>query len=68
MIKIERAGVVNFDYGYNTYFRVNQENLLARLSEELEKLNVPRDYNGAFAGRVSLEVDFYPPIEDPADE
>lgn len=68
MIKIERAGVVNFYYGYNPYLRVNQENLLEMLADEIEKLNVPKDFTGAFAGRVSLEVDFYPPIEGPADE
>ena len=68
MIKIERAGVVHFNNGFDGGLLVNQDSFFEILVEELEKLNVPKDFNGAFAGRVSLEVDFYPPIEGPADE
>lgn len=59
-ISIKRAGVINFSLGYETQLMVNQESMLSLLDAELENLNVPRDYNGAFAGYVEINVGFYP--------
>ena len=66
MITIERAGVINFENGYETRLKVNQDNILDELDEAISKANPPKDYNGAFAGWIKIEVGFYP--EDVRDE
>ena len=51
---MECTGVVSVDsYG----IRVNTVDLICDLRQLLEQIPYERDYNGAFAGRVKIEVE-----------
>jgi len=53
-IAVECTGVVSVDsYG----IRVNAVDLICDLMQRLENVPYERDYNGAFAGRVKIEVE-----------
>lgn len=60
MITIEKAGVISLAYGYETGLKVNQEDLLQLLCEEIANAQPLTDYNGAFAGTVKIEIKFFP--------
>lgn len=57
-IIIEKAGVVYFCSGYETSFKVDKTDLLSELSDRLESSGHSTDYDGRFAGRVRIEVEF----------
>lgn len=57
-IIIEKTGVVYFSEGYETSFKVDRFNLLAELAEQLEASGHSTDFDGRFAGRVKIEVEF----------
>lgn len=57
-IIIEKTGVVYYYYGYETSFRVDSFDLLSELSKKLEASGPSTDYDGRFAGRVKIEIEF----------
>ena len=57
-IVIEKTGVVYYYYGYETSFRVDSFDLLGELSQKLEDSGHSTDFDGRFAGRVKIEVEF----------
>lgn len=54
-ITIERAGVMQLSYDN---FRVNDDNLTTLLEEEVSKMKPKTDYNGNFAARIKIELEF----------
>ena len=58
-IIIERIGVVYFCPGYETVFRVDKVDLLEELADRLDASAHSTDYDGRFAGRVKIEVEFH---------
>lgn len=57
-IVIEKTGVVYFHDGYESYLKVDSVDLLAELSEQLERSRHSADIEGRFAGRVKIEIEF----------
>ena len=57
-IIIEESGVVYFRNGYDASFTVDKTDLLSELSDRLEDSGHSTDYDGRFAGRVRIEVEF----------
>lgn len=53
-IAVECTGVVFVD---SCGIRVNANDLIYDLLQRLERIPYERDYNGAFAGRVKIEVE-----------
>lgn len=53
---VQRAGVVEIGV-YDGTIRVNQENLVDLISEEVEKRKPTKDSNGKFAARVYIQVE-----------
>lgn len=58
-IIIERIGVVYFWPGYETVFSVDKVDLLEELADRLEASAHSTDYDGRFAGRVKIVVEFH---------
>lgn len=58
IITIERRGVVSVGYGYDSAFTVNSESLIALLEQEVKRASPEVNYNGEFAGRVKIELEF----------
>lgn len=54
-ITIERAGVMQLSYDT---FRVNADDLTTLLEEEVSKMQPKTDYNGNFAARIKIELEF----------
>lgn len=54
-ITIERAGVMQLSYDA---FRVNADDLTTLLEEEVSKMQPKTDYNGSFAARIKIELEF----------
>ena len=54
-ITIERAGVMQLSYDT---FRVNGDDLTTLLEEEVSKMQPKTDYNGSFAARIKIELEF----------
>ena len=54
-ITIERAGVMQLSYDT---FRVNADDLPTLLEEEVSKMQPKTDYNGSFAARIKIELEF----------
>ena len=54
-ITIERAGVMQLSYDT---FRVNADDLPTLLEEEVSKMQPKTDYNGNFAARIKIELEF----------
>ena len=54
-ITIERAGVMQLSYDT---FRVNADDLTTLLEEEVSKMQPKTDYNGSFAARIKIELEF----------
>ena len=54
-ITIERAGVMQLSYDT---FRVNGDDLTTLLEEEVSKMQPKTDYNGNFAARIKIELEF----------
>ena len=54
-ITIERAGVMQLSYDT---FRVNADDLTTLLEEEVAKMQPKTDYNGSFAARIKIELEF----------
>ena len=54
-ITIERAGVMQLSYDT---FRVNADDLTTLLGEEVSKMQPKTDYNGSFAARIKIELEF----------
>lgn len=54
-ITIERAGVMQLSYDT---FRVNADDLTTLLEEEVAKMQPKKDYNGSFAARIKIELEF----------
>lgn len=63
-VSIKSAGVV--DIGWDA-IAVNSENIIERLRREMDNVPVKRDYNGCFAGRLTITVETLGDLED-ADE
>lgn len=58
IITIERRGVVSVIYGYDSAFTVNSESLIALLEQEVKRASPEVNYNGEFAARVKIELEF----------
>lgn len=58
IIEIERTGVVHVQIGYETWLRVDSDDLLAELVEALDNTPHNSDYEGRFAARIKIEVEF----------
>ena len=54
-ITIERAGVMQLSYDT---FRVDADDLTTLLEEEVSKMQPKTDYNGSFAARIKIELEF----------
>lgn len=54
-ITIERAGVMQLSYDT---FRVDADDLTTLLEEEVAKMQPKTDYNGNFAARIKIELEF----------
>lgn len=54
-ITIERAGVMQLSYDT---FRVNADDLTTLLEEEVSKMQPKTDYNGNFAAKIKIELEF----------
>lgn len=61
-IEVEAAGVVNVGYDNIT---INSEDALAALRHAIEKANPAMNYNGDFAGRVTVSIELLGDIEEP---
>lgn len=58
IIEIERTGVVHVQVGYETWLKVDRDDLLTELEEALDNTPHNSDYEGRFAGRIKIEVEF----------
>lgn len=58
IITIERRGVVSIGYGYDSAFTVNSESLIALLEKLVKEAAPDTNYNGEFAARVKIELEF----------
>lgn len=56
-ITLEYTGVVKLNDGYSSDMQVNQVDIIQKLKETIDKIAPQCDYNGAFAGRVKIEVE-----------
>lgn len=54
-ITIERAGVMQLSYDI---FRVNADDITTVLEEEVSRKSPKTDYNGSFAARIKIELEF----------
>ena len=63
VIAIAKAGVVSVRCRYEEDIKVNQDDLLSLLEEELEKIKPKRDAEGKFAGRVTITVELLGDLE-----
>ena len=63
VIVITKAGVVSVRCRYEEDIKVNQDDLLSLLEEELEKIKPKRDVEGKFAGRVTITVELLGDLE-----
>ena len=54
-ITIEKSGVMQLSYDT---FRVNDDDLTTLLEEEVSKKSPKTDYNGNFAARIKIELEF----------
>lgn len=54
-ITIERSGVMQLSYDT---FRVNADDLPTLLEEEVSKMQPKTDYNGNFAAKIKIELEF----------
>lgn len=58
IIEIEKSGVIHIQNGYETYLRVDSDDLLVELEEAIENTPHNADYEGRFAGRMKIEIEF----------
>lgn len=58
IITIERRGVVAIGYGYDSAFAVNSQSLISLLEQAVKEAAPDTNYNGEFAGRVKIELEF----------
>lgn len=63
IIAITEAGVVGVRSRYEEDIRVNQDDMISLLEEELEKIKPKRDFEGKFAGRVTIVVELLGDLE-----
>lgn len=60
---VTRAGVVQLP-GYDTSFLVNQDDIMQLIEEAVEKINPKKDYDGKFAGRVTVRIEVWGELEE----
>ena len=60
---VEATGVVKFDYDSLT---VNGNDIVSDMRARIDQIPIARDYNGAFAARVRLEVELLGDMEKEA--
>lgn len=56
-VEIRHSGVVRLNTGYETCLGVDQWDMLAELEKAIEEKNWSSDYEGKFAGRVTIIVE-----------
>lgn len=64
-IEVVATGVVNIGYDNIT---VNTEDALSAIRAAIEKANPAMNYNGDFAGRVTITVELLGDIQEPNEE
>lgn len=60
---VEATGVVKFEYDSIT---VNGNDIVSDIRAMIDQIPIARDYNGAFAARVKLEVELLGDMEKEA--
>ena len=67
---IERSGVVKIEDGYESDIKVNQESMIQALEEamEMHPIKTKTDYDGKFAARVRIEIEYLGDLESDAKE
>lgn len=63
VVVITKTGVVSLRCSFEEDIKVNQDDLLSLLEEELEKIKPKKDSNGKFAGRVTIAVELLGDLE-----
>ncbi len=56
-VELQHSGVVRLNTGYETCFGVDQWDMLAELEKAIKEKNWSADYDGKFAGRVTIIVE-----------
>ena len=62
---VERTGVVKIEDGYESDIKVNQESMIQVLAEAMEiyPIKPKTDYEGRFAARIRIEVEYLGDLE-----
>ena len=63
-ITITRTGVTEIKSWADTQIKVNSEDVVYLLEKEIEKAAPKRDYNEAFAARVTITVELLGDLEE----
>ena len=61
-ILVQKTGVVEFDVFGNSV-QVNGENLISTLQEIVDRMKPKTNHNGAFAARITLNLEFLGDME-----